>query len=274
MKQIRTILLIICCGFISYCSAADGKMSEQDMYSTFMQANDAFRKASSLADDLPSTEKHYDQAILGYEKIIGQGGISNSKLFYNLANAYMLKGDVGRAILNYRNAEKLDRSDPDIQKNLAFAQSQRLDTVDIAAKKKVLERLFFWHYGLSTRAKFIAACICFALVCLTLTIRIWFPMVPGAVVLGVIAAIITICFAVSVGVDRHAEVNNRCGVIVAESVQARQGDGAGYPLSFKEPLHAGTEFDLIEQRPGWWHVRLMDGNDAWIPDVAAQLIIL
>jgi hypothetical protein len=249
-------------------------MSEQDVYSTFMQANDAFRKGNSLADDYPAARKHYDQAILGYEKIITEAGVSNSMLFYNLANAYMLKGDIGRAILNYRNAEKLDRSDTDIQKNLAFARSQRLDKVDVAAKKKVLDRLFFWHYGLPARSKFIAACICFAFVCLTLTIRIWFPMVPGTVPVCVITTIITICFAVSVGVDRHVEVNNRCGVIVAESVQARQGDGAGYPLSFKEPLHAGTEFDVIEQRPGWWHVRLTNGEDAWIADSAVQQIIL
>lgn len=261
-------------GLVSICFGAEAGMSDQEVYSTFMQANDAFRKGNSLADDHSAAQQYYAQAILGYERIINGAKISNSKLFYNLANAYMLKGDIGRAILNYRNAEKLDRTDADIQKNLAFARSQRLDTVDVAAGKKVLERLFFWHYGLSMKAKLTAACIAFAVACLLLTTRIWFPAVRGTLVLFAAMAIVTLCLATSVVVDRHFEVNNRGGVIVAESVEARTGDGAGYPLSFKEPLHAGTEFEVIEQRPGWWHIRLADEKDAWIPDVAAELILL
>lgn len=250
------------------------KMSEQDIYSTFMQANDAFRKANSLTDDAESAKDYYSQAILGYEKIIDQGGVSNSKLFYNLANAYLLKGDLGRAILNYRNAESLDGSDADIQKNLAFARSQRLDKVEVTAAKKVMERLFFWHYDFSMRGKLLVGSICFAIVCLAVTVRLWFPAVGGSIVLAVIAAIVTVALGVSVGVDRYVRVNERCGVIVAVTVNARQGDGAGYPLSFEEPLHAGTEFDLLEQRPGWWHVRLTNGNDAWISDTTGELVIL
>lgn len=268
------IAVVIFFSVMSIGFGATEKMSEQDVYSTFMQANDAFRKANSLTDDSESAGKYYNQAILSYEKIIDQGGISNSKLFYNLANAYLLKGDLGRAILNYRNAESLDRSDADIQKNLTFARSQRLDKVEVTAGKKVMERLFFWHYDYSMSAKLLAGCVCFAIVCLAVTVRLWFPAVGGTVVLSVIAAIVTVGLVVSVGVDRYVRVNERCGVIIAAEVDARQGDGAGYPLSFEEPLHAGTEFDLLEQRPGWLHVRLTNGNDAWIPDTAGELVVL
>ena len=107
-----------------------------------------------------------------------------------------------------------------------------------------------------------------------MVIILWFPAVGGSIVLAVIAAIVTVALGVSVGVDRYVRVNERCGVIVAVTVNARQGDGAGYPLSFEEPLHAGTEFDLLEQRPGWWHVRLTNGNDAWISDTTGELVIL
>ena len=273
MNLIR-IAIVVMCSVVSVGFGAAEKMSEQDVYSTFMQANDAFRKANSLTDDKESAGKYYSQAILGYEKIVNQGDVSNSKLFYNLANAYLLKGDLGRAILNYRNAESLDRSDADIQKNLAFARSQRLDKVEVTAGKKVMERLFFWHYDYSMSVKLLAGCVCFAIVCVAITVRLWLPVVSGTIVLSVIAAIVTVALGVSVGVDRYVRVNERCGVIVAVAVDARQGDGAGYPLSFEEPIHAGTEFDLLEQRPGWWHVRLTNGNDAWISDTAGELIIL
>ena len=273
MKLIKAVILIACCGLTSVCCAAAGQMSDRDIQSTFIQANEAFRKANAITDNDDEAGKLYTQAILGYEKIITHGKVSNSKLFYNLANARLLKGDIGSAILNYRNARVLDESDPDIRKNLAFARSRRLDEIEVTTEKKVFERLFFWHYDLSMKFRFLAACIGFAVVCLTMTIRMWRPAIPGTVASCIVVAIFTACLAVSVGIDRHVRINKRCGVILADSVDARQGDGPGYPLSFKGPLHTGTEFDLLEQRPGWWHVRLANGTDAWIPDTAAEQVI-
>ncbi len=273
MNLIKAVILIACCGRISVCCAAVEGMSGRDIQSTFIQANEAFRKANALTDDAAAAGKLYSQAILGYERIITDSGVLNSKLFYNLANAYLLKGDIGSAILNYRNAQVLDESDADIRKNLAFARSRRLDEIEVTTEEKVFERLFFWHYDFSMKYRFAAACIGFAVVCLAMTIRMWRPAAPGTVAVCIVVGIVTLCLAVSVGVDRHVRINERCGVILADSVEARQGDGPGYPLSFKEPLHAGTEFDLLEQRPGWWHIRLANGSDAWILDTAAQQII-
>jgi hypothetical protein len=273
MNLIKAIILVICCVQISVCCADAVEMRNQDVQSTFVQANEAFRKANAIAGDADAADKLYGQAILGYEKIIAEGGIMNSLLYYNLGNAYLLKDDLGRAILNYRNALMLDESNADIAKNLAFARSRRLDKVEATTEKKVFEKLLFWHYGFSMKSRFVAACIGFAVLCLGLTIKIWRPAVPGTIAVCIIAAIFTVCSGVSVGVDRHVRINEHYGVIVADSVEARTGDGAGYPLSFKDALHSGTEFDLLEQRPGWWHVRLANGTDTWIPDIAAGQII-
>ncbi|MBN1816050.1 MAG: tetratricopeptide repeat protein [Sedimentisphaerales bacterium] len=247
-------------------------MKEQDLYSLFRQANDAFRQANNSTDDPEAAGQLYQEAILGYESIMEQGGIRNAGLFYNLANAYLLRDDIGRAILNYRRALALDPTDPEIQKNLMFARSQRVDQVQIRARKKVLQRLFFWHYDFSARSRFVVACASFACFCLALTVRIWWPGVPGTVVLSVITGILSMCMSGSVALDQYVESHFRSGVILAELVTARQGDGASYAEAFKEPLHAGSEFDLIEQRAGWWHIELADGKRAWIPDKTAELI--
>jgi SH3-like domain-containing protein len=55
-------------------------------------------------------------------------------------------------------------------------------------------------------------------------------------------------------------------------VIAYQGDGQNYPPSFKAPLNAGTEFELIERRPGWFHIKLADGSEGWISQTSAELI--
>ena len=46
---------------------------------------------------------------------------------------------------------------------------------------------------------------------------------------------------------------------------ARKGDGDTYEPSFKEPLHAGAEFKLMENRGEWYQVELADGQRCWIP---------
>jgi hypothetical protein len=198
--------------------------------------------------------------------------VHNAKLYYNLANAYLLKEDVGRAILNYRRAAALDGSDLNIQKNLTFARSQRIDKVDVATQKRVLETLFFWHYDFSLRTKFLLACLSFAALCLALTGAVWLGRGPVTTTGAVLAGVLLLCFLTSLGIETHRQANTRSGVITTQQIVARQGDGPNYPPSFKDPLHAGTEFELLEHRPGWLHIRLSDGTDAWIPDDTAGLV--
>jgi len=83
--------------------------------------------------------------------------------------------------------------------------------------------------------------------------------------------VLVVSLLASILVERRLQSGERFGVITAAEVVARQGDGPNYPPSFKDSLHAGTEFDLIEQRPGWFHIRLSDGADAWIAEDAAAL---
>ena len=250
---------------------AQARLPGNQLYPLFSQANEAFRQANAIAGE-PQAEKLYEKAILIYEKIISEGRIRNAKLYYNLANAYLLKGDLGRAVLNYRRAEKIDGADENIRKNLAFARSRATDLIKPQTERRVLQTLFFWHYDFSLKAKFILAISFFAVLCIILTLMIWLGRSAPTTVTTVICAILVVCFFVSVVVEANSKARRICGVITTQQVVARQGDGQGYPESFKDPLHEGTEFDLIEHRPGWFHIRLSDGSDGWIPDNTAELI--
>jgi hypothetical protein len=87
-----------------------------------------------------------------------------------------------------------------------------------------------------------------------------------------IAAVLLVCFIGSLAVEGYSRATNLSGVIIAPEVVAYQGDGQNYPPSFKTPLHAGTEFDLIERRPGWFHIKLADDSDGWIRQTTAEVI--
>ena len=250
----------------------NAKLSDEQLYSLFSRANEAFRQAHSIPDNSNKAIKLYEEAILIYEKIISEGHIQNSKLYYNLGNAYLLKSDLGEAILNYRRAEKLDSADTNIQKNLAFARSRRVDKVNLETEKRVLHTLFFWHYDFSLKTKFVLTCLFFALFCVSLTVMVWFGRDAPGMVSAVISGILFICLFASVFLEANSQANKVCGIITAEEVVARQGDGTGYSPSFKDPLHAGTEFDLLEYRHGWLHIKLSDNSEGWIPDTNADLI--
>lgn len=250
---------------------AQAELPKGRIQSLFQQAGETFRKANSTKNAAQADEL-YEKAILNYEKIIADGRLSNPKLYYNLANAYLLKNDIGRAILNYRRAEKLDKADANIHKNLAFARSKRIDRVAVKTEKRVMQTMFFWHYDFSLKTRFLVGCICFAVLCIALTVIVWLGRNAPCAVISVIAGIVLLSMLASVVVEAEQQAHNVCGVIVARQVIARQGDGQNYEPSFKEPLHAGTEFDALEQRPGWLHIRLSDGTNGWIMANAAELI--
>ncbi len=267
----KKTILIITLLFVG-ASQLSAQLSDDQAFILFDKANQSFRQANESSSDPLKAQTLYEKSILSYSKIIAEAHIENPKLYYNLANAYLLSNDIAKAILNYRRAEKLDSADADIQKNLAFARSRRIDTVTIKTEKRVLQTLFFWHYDFSLKARFVTSCISFAVVCLSLTAMLWLGRSPAANVICTITAILLICCLASVIVTSVGTANDISGVITAYEVVARQGDSLNYPPSFREPLHAGTEFEVIESRPGWLHIKLFDSSDAWIPDTTADLI--
>jgi len=268
-KKLTKILIVLF--LISLGISANAQMTKDQAYSLFSQANESFRQANST-NDSKQAERLYDKAILTFEKIIEEGQIKNAKLYYNLANAYFLKGNIGHAILNYRRAEKLDSSDTNIQKNLAFARSKRIDKVGIKTEKRVLQTLFFWHYDFAIKTRFLLTCVFFGIVCMCVAGIIWFGRTAFCVTPAIICAVLTICLLASFIVESRAKNSRICGVIIAKEVIAYQGDGQNYSPSFKDPLHAGTEFDVLESRQGWFHIKLFDDSDGWISNSAAELI--
>jgi tetratricopeptide (TPR) repeat protein len=253
-------------------AAVGDTLPKEEIYTVFEQANDTFRQANSIVNDTDKANALYEKAVLGYEKIIRDGHVENPKLYYNLANAYLLRDDVGRAILNYRRAEKLDKSDSNIQKNLAFARGRRVDKVDVKTETRIRHTLAFWHYDFSMKTKLVISCICFATFCLAMTVVIWFGRNTTLTVITAVAVVLLVCFVGSLAVEAYYQKAGSSGVIISPEVTAYQGDGRNYPPSFKDPLHAGTEFELIERRPGWFHIKLADGSDGWIPQTTADII--
>jgi hypothetical protein len=101
---------------------------------------------------------------------------------------------------------------------------------------------------------------------------IWRGRTASLTTISAICTILTACLFASVVYESYTNSAGISGVITTQEVIAHQGDGLNYPPSFKEPLHAGTDFEMIEHRPGWFHIRLVNDTDGWIPDNSAELL--
>ena len=62
-------------------------------------------------------------------KSVAETGVINGYLEYNLGNCFLQSGDIGRAILHYRRAERLIPGDARLEDNLKEARSRRLTSI-------------------------------------------------------------------------------------------------------------------------------------------------
>lgn len=236
----------------------------QDPAAIFDEANSFFQQANGMQASNPETARNlYRRAALRYERLISEVGIRNGKLYYNLANTYFQMDDIGRAILNYRRALRLNPSDPNLNRNLAFARTRRYDKFEEAQETQVMRTLLFWHFDLAPVTRLAVFTVVSALFWGAMLLRLYRRMaLPAGVTAGL--ALAAACFLGSILYDAAIGEKQRYGVVTAPDTIARQGDGETYEPSFADPLHAGAEVRLIEQRPDWRRVELPDGRRCWL----------
>jgi tetratricopeptide (TPR) repeat protein len=238
----------------------------------YEEANELFRQANELSVQSPEKAKDlYEKSALRYERIIQEGGIKNGKLYYNLGNAYFRIKDIGRAILNYRRAEQYIPDDPNLKQNLEYAREKRLDQIDENQETKVLKTLFFWHYDLSTKIRVVLFAVSFIILWSSASIRIFIKK-SFLKYFIVTSIILSIFLSGSLIAEEASFRNNRPGVIISNEVIARKGNSETYEPSFKDPLHSGTEFTVLEERGNWYRVELVDARTCWVPSNDVEMV--
>jgi tetratricopeptide (TPR) repeat protein len=244
-------------------------IEKKELYS---QGTDFFHQATELNKSDPAAARDlYEKALLRFERLVEDGQIRNGKLYYNIGNIYFLLDDVGKAILNYRRAEHYLSNDPNLAKNLAYARSMRSDKLETQNKEKILKTLFFFHYDLNAKTRLILFSAAWLFFWTFAGIKIFSRRPFTSWGLGV-ALFFALLFGSSLMVESSEPMMHQEGVILSHEVIGRQGDAESYQPSFEAPLHAGTEFMLLENRGEWWRIELPDGRSSWIPSRSAELV--
>ena len=230
-------------------------------------------------------------ALLRYQRAAAALGRGNGFLLYNIGNTYLRLGDLGRAVLHYREAQRLIPGDPNLQQSLRHVRSLRHDRIAADAGGSVLRLVFFWHYAWPLRSRVTLFLVAVNLLWLLALSRALSRLGPFAALRARLAeaeaarragqriAVAVLAGAglvtVAAGGSAAAELlapGPEAAVIVAPEVTARRGDSDTYQPSFTTPLHAGTELLVIEERNAWFHVALADGRRTWLPAHAVAVV--
>jgi hypothetical protein len=275
LKQIY-IMIILVMMFFAFIkepkSAHAVSMDEAQISALYNEAKDFFKQANEAAVKHPDeAQSLYAKAAMRYERIIKEGGIHNGKIYYNLGNIYFQMKDTGRAILNYRKALLYTPNDEMLKQNLSYARKKRLDKIEDKQETKVLRTLFFWHYDLSQKVRLVIFAVSFMIMWAFACARIF---IKNSFMGWCIASFagLSVIFAGSLAADEISSQKNHPGVIIASEVVARKGNSETYEPSFKEPLHSGTEFTLLEDRGNWVNIELADARTCWVQIKDIELI--
>lgn len=233
------------------------------------QANRAFEQALA-APEAPDVRRYYQQAIAAYEQLIA-AGIHNAKLYYNLGNAYFYLNDLGRAILAYRRGLRLEPGNRRLQANLSYARSQRVDQISGSGQRALWQQVLFWHNDMPLQAQWGLALAAYLLVWGCALGHLFWQRT--ALLWGLAgAAFVCLVFTGSTLLTHSWHSRTRAGVIVAEAVVVRKGNGESYAPQLPQPLHAGTEFEVLEERGSWLAIKLDNGISGWIRRESASLL--
>lgn len=235
------------------------------------QALKEFDQAHLIQPDRPDRARQlFRSAAQRFESIVA-GGIGNGRLEYNLANSYLQAGELGRAVLHYRRAERLRPRDPLLHNNLREAKSRCLTNIPPTRGSALLKSIFFWHYDTSTRERVCAAGCTYVLLWILLALRSAWPS-RSLAISAMFSAGATMVLGGSAAVDSWSDGHAPGGVVTGVDVVVHKGPGSIYQRQFEQPLQQGVEFTRIGERGDWWNIRLPDGHSGWIDAIEADLV--
>ncbi|MCP4661065.1 MAG: tetratricopeptide repeat protein [bacterium] len=211
----------------------------------------------------------YEEAVELYESLLDHGH-ENGHLHFNLGNAYLRNGELGRAIAAYRRSQVFLPRDQDVRANLEFARKSAKDALRPPAPDPVLATLFFWHYGLSRSELAVTVIVVNLLLWAVLILRLYRR---GSEVLRWTFMVLLLLFLATLGsLVVHYLWPQEIAVIVPQEIEVRSGTNVQDVVLFK--LHAGTEVRVVDRREGSIRIALPEeGKGGWIGQEHAEVVV-
>jgi tetratricopeptide (TPR) repeat protein len=225
----------------------------------FERGNDAYRKGD------------YKAAIREYESV-RQAGLENFALNFNLGNAYFKTEQIGKSIVSYERALRLEPADPDALYNLQFAQMYVVDKI-VTPPPFFLSG--FWHNLvnlLNLNQWATGVLLCYILLVAVIILRMFHQNETWRRLLGLTLwpVAIILCIALVFAFANWSQAAHKDAIILdpKASVYSSPADDATEVFA----LHQGCKVRLSERSGAYIKIMLADGKVGWIKGAALEVI--
>jgi tetratricopeptide (TPR) repeat protein len=218
--------------------------------------------------------KDFSTALKFYNEALENDGVSSNS-YYNIGNTYYRLDDMGRAIISYERALKLDPSNEDARVNLEFLNSKILDkpeddsTFLMNVHNSIVSQASpnGWAWIAFTVFMITIGFVVMYLYASSITIR-KVGFFGGIILVFVFIYALCIAYRTADAIERHDSA-----VVVVPTTNLNSAPSS--PKSKTDrvvPIHEGTKLEIIDsvatpQDPAasmWYNVKINNTTQAWV----------
>lgn len=234
-------------------------------------ANDNLKLLSDSAISLYKNKK-YDKALELFLKIYENGFVS-ANLLYNIGNTYFRLNNLGKAILFYERAKRLNPNDNDIIYNLNFANALIIDKIEKTSRP-------FYEEWFKVLAQFFSSntWILFSIFSFIILLTfIYIFLISYNYILNLLSKILIsisiLVFIISLSSSYY--MFKQCtrkdeAIIIPGKVDVFSSPDMNSTILFE--LHEGTKVLIINKYENWYEIKIPDGNTGWIISENVEII--
>ena len=217
---------------------------------------------------LEQNEENLHQAVRDYKNALEAGAPRDWRIFYNLGNLMYMAGYKGEAALNYQKALYLNPGKEPSRQNWEFITTH--DRTSGIGKSPIDSLIYASLYLLGYKASLYGGLFVFFFSWLILITNIFIKRKNLALtayfLLGISLWNTGLC-----GIWHYRA--EKTGVLTRIEPELRLGDSQAYGLIESEALKEGRIFTLIENRDGWFRIRLEDKTEGWIEETEGKMLL-
>ena len=239
--------------------------------------------ASSAAENYPDSlwntaneayaQERWEDAVNDYTAI-AEASMESAPLWCNLGSAWYKSGNLGKAILCYERALKLDPSYEDARYNLELLNAMKFDRLE-SVPELILAT---WMKNLGRTLDSDSWAVCF-LVFLVLTLAMVLLFILGSSATsrraGFFTGVVCLLLAVaslSFSLWQKNEYMKADKAIIMKPVSSVKSSPSGDSAKDLFVLHEGTKVQVLDNVGGWSNIELSDGRQGWLPSSDIEII--
>jgi tetratricopeptide (TPR) repeat protein len=210
-------------------------------------------------------EGDYRGALDRYNRVV-EAGYESGPLYYNIGNAHFKLGELGKAILNYERALRIDPRNEAVAANLGLARSMTADEITPLPRFWVFRVVDWWVHLIPLSWLWMIVGIGYVSAMSGVVLAILWRRSAGSVWgrrLALMGGVVAAAFAVNVAATEFEFGKAETAVILADevSVQSAPSDDPALQVF---TIHEGTRVRIDRRADEWLEIVLADGKVGWV----------